>query len=280
LEATCSWKPKVGIQADARGEEAKARGEMKQKWELLRALVLRDVQSRYAQSVIGVLWAAIQPLALMFVFTLVFGRLLRTDTEGIPYPIFVYSCLVPWSFFTAALSRGTSSIEVEGGIIKKLAVSRILFPISAVLSCFVDFLAASFVFIIMCFWYHISWTPWMLMVFPLIALQTMLLIGLALFLGSLNAYFRDIKFGLPLLSNAWMYACPIVYSISVVPDRYRWFYDLNPMVGLMDAYRNVLVKGIGPDWQLLGVALLVTLVVGGVGYAVFSRLEGNFADIV
>jgi lipopolysaccharide transport system permease protein len=251
-----------------------------QKWELLRALVIRDVQSRYAQSVIGVVWAVIQPLALMFVFTIVFGRLLKTDTEGIPYPIFVYSCLVPWSFFAAALMRGTSSIEAEGSIIKKLAVSRILFPISAVLSCVVDFLAAAFVFIIMCFWYHISWTPWMLMVVPLIVLQTVLLVGLSLFLSSINAYFRDIKFGLPLLVNVWMYACPIVYSIAVVPDRYIWFYRLNPMAGLMVAYRNVLVKGIAPDWGLLGIALIVTFVVGVIGYAVFNRLQGNFADIV
>lgn len=253
---------------------------MIQKWELLRALVVRDIQSRYAQSVIGALWAAIQPLALMFVFTLVFGKLLKTDTGGIPYPIFVYACLVPWSFFASALTRGTCSIEVEGNIIKKLAVSRILFPVSAVLSCLVDFLAAAVVFIIMCFWYHVSWTPWMLMVVPLILLQIFLLVGLSLFLSSLNAYFRDIKFGLPLVIQVWMYACPVVYSISVVPGRYRWFYDLNPMVGLMDGYRSVLVRGVGPDWHLLSITLLVTLMVGVIGYAVFNRLEGNFADVV
>ena len=253
---------------------------MKHKLELLQVLVTRDIRVRYAQSVIGALWCIIQPLALMFVFTLVFGKLLKTDTEGIPYPIFVYSCLVPWSFFSAALTRGTASIVLEGNVIKKVAVARWLFPVSGVLSSFVDFAASALVFVIMIFWYHISLTPWMLMVIPLILLQILLTIGLSLFLSAINAYFRDIHFAMPLAIQVLFYGSPIVYAITVVPQNLKWAYDLNPMAGLMVGYRNVLVKGVAPDWQLLGIAAIVTAVAMILGYLVFNRLQGNFADVV
>jgi lipopolysaccharide transport system permease protein len=248
--------------------------------ELLIALIRRDIQARYAQSIVGVFWALVQPLVLMFVFSLVFGRLLKTDTGGIPYPLFVYACLLPWAFFSSAMGRGTASIEVEGNVIKKVPVARIMFPLAAVLSSFVDFLAAAVVFIGMLWYYHVALNPWMLMVVPLVGLQIILTVGLSFFLSSLNAYARDVKYVVPLLLQVWFYASPIVYAMTAVPDRYRWFYDLNPMTGLMDGYRNVLVKGIAPDWELLGIAVVVTVLVMAIGYATFAKLEGNLADVL
>jgi len=253
---------------------------MTHKFELLIAFVRRDFQVRYSQSIVGLGWAIAQPLCLMFVFSLVFGKFVKVDTEGIPYPIFVYSCLVPWSFFGSALGRGTASIVVESNIIKKVAVSRILFPVAAVLASFVDFLIAGLIMVVMMIYYHVTWSPWVLMVFPLTTLLMLLTIGLSLFLCSINAYFRDIHFGLPLATQILFYASPIVYAVNVVPDNLRWAYDLNPMAGMMVGFRNVLVKGMAPDWELLGIATVVTLVVCFIGYGVFRRLEGNFADII
>ena len=253
---------------------------MAHKFELLIAFVRRDFQVRYSQSIVGLGWAIAQPLCLMFVFSLVFGKFVKVDTEGIPYPIFVYSCLVPWSFFGSALGRGTASIVVESNIIKKVAVSRILFPVAAVLASFVDFLIAGLIMVVMMIYYDVAWSPWMLMVFPLTTLLMFLTIGLSLFLCSINAYFRDIHFGLPLATQILFYASPIVYAVNVVPDNLRWAYNLNPMAGMMVGFRNVLIKGIAPDWELLGIATVVTLIVCLIGYGVFRRLEGNFADII
>lgn len=253
---------------------------MNRKLELLLALTVRDIQARFKQSIMGVLWVVIQPLALMFVFDLVFSRLLRVDTGGIPYPIFVYSCLVPWGFFANSLSRGTTSIETNSGIIKKVRVTRMFFPISSVLSGTVDLLAASLVFIGMLVYYDVSWTPWMLMVFPLIVLETILVIGLSLGLSAIDAYFRDVKYALPLATQLLFYACPIVYALSVVPDRLRVYYNLNPMVGIMVGFRNVLVKGISPDWGLLLISVGVVAVVFVAGFLIFRKLEGTLADVI
>lgn len=250
------------------------------KLELLYALTLRDIQAKFKQSIIGIGWALAQPLALMFVFDLVFSRLLKTDSEGAPYPIFVYACLLPWTFFAAAVVKGTCSIEANSGLIKKVTLNRFFYPVSAVLSCLVDFGAASLVFIAMLFWYHTALNAWALMVVPLIALLITLAIGIALLLGALNTYLRDVKYALPLGIQLWFYASPIVYAISVVPPNLQFWYNLNPIAGLMVGFRNVLVKGIAPDWELLGISVLVTAIVGVIGYLVFKRLEGNFADIV
>lgn len=248
--------------------------------ELLYILTLRDIQSRYKQSIVGIGWAVLQPLALMFVFDLVFSRLLHTDSEGFPYPIFVYSCLLPWTFFANSLSKATAAIESNGSIIKKIHLDNTLFVTSSVLSALVDFAAAALVFIGMMFYYHVSISPWILMIIPIIAIQIILVVGIGFFLSAINAYYRDVKYALPLIIQVWMYASPIVYSISVVPDRLAAWYQLNPTVGLMVAYRNILVKGIAPDWSLLLTTLVISVIVFILGLLVFKRMEGKFADVI
>lgn len=247
---------------------------------LLYVLTIRDIRVRYKQSILGIAWAVIQPLALMLMFTLIFSVLLKVPSDGLPYPVFSYSALLPWTFFAASLNRAIPSLETNASLIKKIYFPREFFPISSVLGSFVDLMIGAVIFLGMMFYYDVPFTVNLLFVVPIIMIQIVFTLGICFFASALNVYYRDVRSALPLLIQMWMYASPIIYPVSLVPIRLRTFYMLNPMAGIMDSYRNVLVKGISPDLFYLGIAAGGSVVLFILGYWYFKRIEMTFADVI
>lgn len=255
-------------------------GELWRRRELLWALTLREIQIRYRQSVLGIAWAVLQPLAMMLVFTVIFSVLLKVPSEGIAYPVFSYSALTFWTFFSGSLSRAIPSVEANEGLIKKIYFPREFFPISSVLSAIFDLAIAFVIFLIIMAYYHTPFTLKMLYVVPLVVIQTIFTIGVCLFASALNVYYRDVKYALGLIVALWMYATPIIYPMSLIPERFWKFYLLNPMTGLIEGYRNVLVKGVAPQLSYVGIAAAGAVLLFVLGYFYFKRIEMNFADVI
>lgn len=249
-------------------------------WGLLYSLTRREIQIRYTQSVLGIAWAVLQPLALMVIFALVFSALLKVPSDGIPYPIFAYSALLPWTFFSGSLNRAIPSLETNAPLIKKIYFPREIFPVSSVLATFVDFLIGGVILIGMMFYFHISFTLNVLYVVPIVLIQIVFTVAICFFGSAINAYYRDVKYALPLLIQVWMFASPIIYPVSVVPEGLGTFYFLNPMAGIINSYRSVIVKGIPPSLEYLGIAAAGSVVLLILCYLYFKRIEMTFADVV
>jgi lipopolysaccharide transport system permease protein len=248
--------------------------------ELLYFFVWRDVKVRYKQTAIGAAWAVLQPFLTMLVFSLFFGRLARLPTNGLPYPIFYYCALLPWSYFATALQGATNTVVDQQRLITKIYFPRLVLPISAVLSALVDFAAAFGMLIVLMAYYHITPGRAVLLLpgFLLLALLTAL--GFGLWLSALNAAYRDVRYVIPFLIQFWMFASPVAYSTSLVPQRWHWTYGLNPMAGVIEGFRWALTgQGLAPGPLLAAAACSVLLVVFG-GLFYFRRMERTVADVV
>ncbi|MBN2362011.1 MAG: ABC transporter permease [Deltaproteobacteria bacterium] len=256
---------------------------LRQLWdyrELLYFLAWRDISVRYKQTVLGAAWAIIQPLFAMVVFTLFFGRLARVPSDGVPYPVFSYCALLPWTFFATALTTSSNSLVGSSNLITKIYFPRLLIPLASVVPGLVDFAIAFVVLIGMMLWYGIAptldvvWLP----CFLLLALVTALAVGL--WLSALNVEYRDIRYTLTFLVQLWMFASPVVYPTSMVPERWRALYGLNPMTGVIEGFRWALLgTGTAPGlFTAVSVAVTLLLLVSGAYY--FKRMERSFADIV
>src|SRR2546421_4000863 len=247
--------------------------------ELLYFFVWRDVKIRYKQTAIGVLWVVLQPLLTMLVFTLFFGRLAKLPSEGLPYPVFYFAALVPWMYFNYALQQATNVVVENQRMITKVYFPRLVLPFSSVLSGLVDFAIGFVVLIGLTSFYGIKpGAPAALLpLFLLLALLTTF--GLVLRLSALNALYRDVKYVIPFLLQFWMFASPVAYPSSLVPQRWRWLYGLNPMAGVIDGFRWALTGQGQPPNLLLAASTgaVVLLVAGGVGY--FQKVEGTFAGV-
>lgn len=249
--------------------------------EILFTLALRDLKVRYKQTALGVLWAALPPFMLMVVFSLLFSRLARVPSEGLPYPIFAYSALLPWTFFSSSLTAASNSVIGNAPILSKVYFPREILPWSAVLVAGVDFLVASVMFIALVIFYRTPLTIYALFVVPLLGIQILLTAGIALILAALNVYYRDVRYAMPLLLQVWMYATPILYPVGVIPERVRILYfALNPMGGLVDGYRRVLVRGLPPDALVTALSAISAAVLFVLCYRVFKRLEREFVDVI
>ena len=248
--------------------------------ELLYFFIWRDVKIRYKQTAIGVLWVILQPLLTMLVFTLFFGRLAKLPSQGLPYPIFYFAALVPWNYFAYALQTTTNVVVDNQRLITKVYFPRLILPISSALSGLVDFAIGFVVLTIFTFAYHMKltiaalWLPFLL----LLAIFTAL--GVGLWLSALNALYRDVKYVIPFLVQFWMFASPVAYPSSLVPERWRWLYGLNPMAGVIDGFRWAITgRGNPPGLLLLVSASMVAIVFLG-GLFFFQRMEGTVADRV
>src|SRR4030042_3516585 len=248
--------------------------------ELLYVLTLRGLQIPYKQSVLCLVWAVLQPLSLMLMFTLVFSSLLKIPSEGIPYPVFSYSALLFWTFFSNSLNNPIPSLEANAALIKKIYFPREFFPISSILAAVFDLLIAAVIFLGMMFYYHVDFTVNILYVIPILIIQTVFTMGVCFIFSALNAYYRDVKYALPLIIQLWLFATPIIYPLSQVPERFRTYYMLNPMTGIIESYRNVLVKGTAPDGFYLGIAAAGAVLLFVLGYWYFKRIEMTLADVV
>jgi lipopolysaccharide transport system permease protein len=248
--------------------------------ELLWTLALREVQIRYRQAVLGAAWAVLQPVVLMAAFTLFFGWFLRVPSDDAPYPIFAYGGLLPWLFFAASLSAGTPSLTNNAALVGKVAFPREILPLAAMVAAAVDFAVAAAAFAVLLAIYGVNPTIQLLYVPVLLLIQVIFTAGIVLFLAALNVAYRDVRHVLPLLLQLWMFATPVIYPLSVIPERLRVWFLLNPMVGLVDNFRRVVVRGVPPEFLSLGLAALVSLPLLFGGYWYFKRAEGEFADII
>lgn len=250
--------------------------------ELLWVLAAREVKVRYRQTVLGGLWAVLQPVAVMLVFSIFFGKLAGLDqrTGGVPYSLFAFAALVPWMYFSHALASASMSVVDHRGLITKVYFPRLLLPMAPLLSGLVDFLLSLAVLIGMILFRGISPTPaWLLLpAFTLLAMAAAL--GIGLWLSALNAHYRDFRYVIPFLLQVWLFITPIAYPGSIVPEEWRMLYGLNPMVGVVEGFRWCLL-GTGPaPGPLLGASALATVLLLVAGLAFFRRMERSFVDVV
>jgi len=274
--------PEVAIRAEDRppGPVAALR-EIVAHRELLWALGMREVRVRYKQSLLGVAWAAIQPLTMMFIFTIVFGRFARLPSEGVPYPVFSYTALLPWNFFSSATSLAITSVAGGGALIKKVYFPRAVLPLSSMLTSAVDFLVSAGVFGLLLAYYKVSVDWHLVYLVPLLLLQVAFMVGVSLLLGAFNAYYRDVRYVLPIALQIWLYATPVVWSMTLVPVQYRTLYAaLNPMAAVIEGWRAAVVRGSAPDAALVAAAAVTAGIVLLVGYRYFHYAERSFADVI
>jgi lipopolysaccharide transport system permease protein len=254
-------------------------GDLWQYRELLFFLTWRDVKVRYKQTVLGALWALLQPLLTMVVFSFVFGKLAKLPSGGVPYPVFTFTALLPWQLFAFSLTNASNSLVGNQNLISKVYFPRLIVPIAAVLPGLVDFVI-SFIFLLaMLLFYGIPFSARMLTLpaFLLLAMSSAMAIGL--WLSALNVQYRDVRYVVPFLATFWQYATPVGYSSTIVPERWRLLYSLNPMTGVVDGFRWALL-GVEGSSSSIGISSVIVLVmlVGGLVY--FKRMEAGFADVI
>ena len=248
--------------------------------ELLYFLSWRDIKVRYKQTALGALWAILQPFLTMLVFSLFFGNLAKMPSDGIPYPIFAFAALVPWTFFSNGLTQSGNSLIQSAGMLKKVYFPRLIVPISSILSGVVDFLFAFLVLIGLMFWYgivptaNVVWLPFLL----LLAFGTAL--GVGLWLSAMNVQFRDVRYTIPFLAQFWLFATPIAYPSSLLSEPWRTIYGINPMVGVVEGFRWALLGTATAPGPLIIVSALTMLTILKTGMFYFRRMESTFADVV
>jgi homopolymeric O-antigen transport system permease protein len=252
-------------------------------WEyrdLLYFLIWRDIKVRYKQTALGALWAILQPLLATIVFTLFFGRLAKIPSDGVPYPVFAYVALVPWQLFAYSLTESSNSLVTNQNLIRKVYFPRLVIPLSAVVVGLVDFAIAFLLVIAMLFKNRIvpGASIALLPIFLLFAVATALAIGF--WLSALNIQYRDIRYTIPFLTQVWMLATPVAYPSSLIPERWRSLYGLNPMAGVVEGFRWALLGKAGNPGPLIWVSAAVVLLLLISGLAYFRRMESSFADIV
>jgi lipopolysaccharide transport system permease protein len=248
--------------------------------ELIYFLAWRDVKVRYKQTVLGVLWAVIQPLFTMVVFTFLFGRLANIPTDGIPGPVFYFSALVPWIFFSSSVTHAGMSLVANSGLLTKIYFPRVILPAAAALSNLVDFLISSAFLVGFIIYYGIPVGWHSLLWLVLVVLLMLLTLGLAAFFAALNVKYRDIKYALPFLIQVLLFATPIIYPVSMIPERYQWLMALNPLSALIEAFRYVVAPSRSLDWSIFGISVIIIAVVFVTGMAYFRSAERAMADIV
>jgi len=249
--------------------------------ELVYFMIWRDIKVRYKQTLLGALWAVIQPIMTMVVFNFLFGKVAKVPTDGIPYPIFSFTALLPWGLFTTALNTASRSLTANHNMITKIYFPRLILPISSVLSGLVDFAIAFVILIGLMIYYNVSPNLnalWTLPLFILLSIVTAL--GVALWLSAINVKYRDVNYALPFITQFWLFITPVAYSASVISDKWQLLYSANPMAGVVNGFRWALLgSGTGPDaalWVSIGISLLV--LISGLFY--FRGMERTFADTI
>ena len=248
--------------------------------ELLYFLTWRDIKVRYKQTVLGAAWAIIQPFFTMVVFSLFFGRLAKIPSDGIPYPLFAFAALVPWTFFANGLSQSSNSLVGSAELITKVYFPRLIIPVSSILSGLIDFVIAFAVFILMALYYGISPSISIIVLPFLLLLGFITALGVGLWLSALNVRFRDVRYIIPFLTQFWLFATPIAYPSSLLSEPWRTVYGMNPMVGVVEGFRWALLGTETAPGAMIIVSSLVAvcLLVSGVFY--FKRVEKYFADVI
>jgi homopolymeric O-antigen transport system permease protein len=248
--------------------------------ELLYFFVWRDIKVRYKQTAIGAAWAVLQPFLAMMVFTLFFGKLAKIPSHGLPYPVFYYCALLPWTYFATSLQNATNVVVEQQRVITKVYFPRVVLPVSAVLSGLVDFAVAFGMMLVLMAYYHIAPTRNLLFLPFFLLLAVLTALGVGLWLSALNALYRDMRYIVPFLVQFWMFASPVVYPSSLVPQRWRWVYGLNPMAGVIEGFRWALAGQGQPPGALFVASVGAVLIVLIAGLVYYHAMEGTIADVV
>ena len=258
-------------------------GTIRELWdyrELFYFLAWRDVKVRYKQTILGAVWAIIQPLFTMVIFTVVFGQIANISSEGVPRPVFYFSALLPWIYFSSTLTGAGMSLVSNSGLLTKIYFPRIILPAAAALVPLADFLVGSVLLIGFIVYYDIP-IGWNLLLWPILVVPLALLaFGLGAFLAALNVKYRDVKYAIPFGIQLLLFMTPIIYPSSVFPERFRWLLALNPLSGLIETFRYAVVPSYQVHWDVLGLSLAVTAALLVLGVVYFKRTEKAFADII
>ncbi len=247
--------------------------------DLLFLLTWRDIKVRYKQTALGAAWAVLQPLLTMLIFSLIFGQLAKLPSDGVPYPIFTFTALLPWQLFAFALTNSSQSLVGSQNLVSKVYFPRLIIPLASVFPSLADFAVSFVVLIGMMVWYQIPLTARVLALplFLLLAVASALAVGL--WLSALNVEYRDIRYVVPFLTLFWQYATPVAYSASLIPEKWRLLYGLNPMTGVVEGFRWALLGSGRMDGMIWVSAVIILLILAG-GLAYFRRMESTFADVI
>jgi lipopolysaccharide transport system permease protein len=249
-------------------------------WELLMNLVRREVKGRYSQSFFGAGWAIAQPLATMAVFTIVFARLSQMPSGGAPYPLFAYAALVPWFFFSNSVASGTMSLVTYRNIVTKTYFPREIVPLAQIGSRFVDIAAASGLYVLLMIYYGVGIGRWGALVPLFLVLLVLFTVGVTLVTSALNVFYRDVNPVVQISLQLWLYLTPVAYPLSVVPERYRVFFLLNPLTGVIEGLRSVVLFGREPEWPVVGISATLIVVLLVVSLILFKKTDRYFADVI
>jgi lipopolysaccharide transport system permease protein len=247
--------------------------------ELLFFLTWRDVKVRYKQTALGAAWAILQPLFMMIIFTIFFGRLAAVDSAGIPYPVFALAGLVPWTFFSNAITASGNSLVGSANLITKVYFPRLIVPAAAMLAGLVDFVLAFVLLILLMVYYQIVPTIQLLFLPVLVLLTALFSLGVGTWFSALNVKYRDVRFALPFLIQLWLFVSSVILPSSAIPQKWRWLLMLNPMSAIIEGYRSALF-GLPFDWPALGIASALTILTLLYAIYAFGRVERSFADII
>lgn len=254
--------------------------ELKEYKGLFYFLVLRDLKIKYKQTVLGAGWAIIQPFFTMIVFSLFFGKLAKVPSDNIPYPIFSYSALVIWTYFANSLSISANSLVGNTELIGKVYFPRLIVANSPIFAGLVDFIISLTILFIMMFFYRITPTPYVI-VFPFLTILTMMIAsGVGMWLAALNAQYRDIKYTVPFLIQLWMFLSPVAYPASMVPEKFRLWYALNPMSGVVEGFRSILLGTIPFPFKMVMISTIIAIALLISGAMYFKKMERTFADVI
>jgi lipopolysaccharide transport system permease protein len=248
--------------------------------DLVWTLSLHRIKVRYKQSVLGILWAFLQPISMMLVFTFIFSLIARMPSEGIPYTIFAFAALLPWNYFSTSVSNGTGSLVKDAQFVTKVYFPREILPITYIVAALFDFAIASILLVCLMIYYQISLNINVLYTIPILLVLTCFALAISFIFSATQVRFRDIGMAVPLLLQLWLFATPVIYPLSAVPARWRSFYALNPMVGIIEGFRQVVLKGEPPDMRSLMFSAVVSVILLFVSYLYFKRVEATMADFV
>ena len=243
-------------------------------------LTRREVKGRYSQSFFGIAWAIAQPLATMAVFTIVFSRVAKMPSGGVPYPIFAYAALVPWFFFSNSVASGTLSLITYRNIVTKTYFPREIVPLAQVCSRFIDFFAAAALYAALMAYYRIPLGPWALMTVVFFALLVLFTIGFTFATSALNVFYRDVNPVVQIALQLWLYLTPVAYPLAAIAPRFRLLFILNPLSAIVEGFRSSLVFGRAPEWPLVGVSAAITIALFSTAFATFKRMDKYFADVI
>jgi len=248
--------------------------------DLLYTLSVHRIKVRYKQSVLGGLWAILQPVSLMLMFTFIFSFVAKMPSDDAPYAIFVYTALLPWNYFSASVANATGSLVNHAQFVTKVYFPREILPTTYVIASLFDFVVASVVLAGLMMYYRVPLTVHVLWVVPIILILTCFALAMSLFLSATQVRFRDIGVAVPLLLQLWLFATPVIYPLSSVPERFKAIYSLNPMVGVIESFRQVALRGAAPDQWSLATSAVLSVVLLCLSYVYFKHLESTMADII